>query len=460
MISKHRMKKLKFVLLLLLIQSAPVFPVNWLMLQGVEAPNINHRLFVFAQPSYTKDLGSEISAGPNSGKRAASSTVAPWFEDDAKFHFRRARAGVRGNFTGLLENNFSSKMNYFVLAEFAPNLLTYRFMGPKKRKLALDHLSLTFNHIKGARLRLGLFKTPGLEETYQGVVAQDYIEFTDFAAREVLERFATGNTRMTPSGGSNENIGTPVNISHGFNGARDWGVQVFESFKQDDWDYSYAFMLGRGTGIHESDRVQNMLEQYYYLSAEQDLPGGKGPWKHGIKYYAWLQNGERIFSSDPQMQIFERKRYGLGVRGQGSLFSMKAKQRLAIDLMFADGMIFVAPVGAVKGGDLMFAAQGGNRSRALSIDYGYFIMPKWELMFRWDKHELLYETDDRVWTQGDARDIKTMTYGIAHHVNPKLKFTFNFIDRKLTAPYEDHPVVDNVLNSIGQRYSFQLIWVY
>lgn len=460
MISKNIINKFKFVLLILSIQPVPAFSVNWLMLQGVESPKIDHQLFVFIQPSYTKDLGNEISVGPNSGKRTASTTIAPWFEDDSKFHIRRARAGIRGNFTGLLKNDFSEKMNYFLLAEFAPNLLTYRFMGPKKRTLALDHFSLTFNHIKGARIRLGLFKTPGLEETYQGIPAQDYIEFTDFAAREVLERFATGNTRMSPSGGTNENIGTPVKISQGFNGVRDWGVQIFDSFKQDDWDYSYAFMLGRGTGIHESERVQNMLEQYYYLSAEQSLPGGKGPWKYGIKYYAWLQNGERIFSSDPQMQAFERKRYGLGVRSQGALFNMKAKQRLDIGLMFADGMIFVSPVGAVKGGDLMFAAQKGNRSRALSIDYGYFIMPKWELMFRWDKHELLYEADDQVWTQGDSKNIETMTYGIQHRFTPKIKLTFNFIDRKVTAPYEDHPVIDNVLNSIGQRYSFQLTWIY
>ena len=457
------MKNNKLMILLLIsvfLTPSSVLAVNWLMLQGTEPAKVTHRLFLFAQPSYTRDLSSEITLGPNAGQRAVPTKIAPWFDNDSDLHFRRARAGVRGNFTGMMHNEFTSKMNYFVLAEFAPNLLTYDFLGSRERVLAPDHFSITLNHMPGARLRLGLFKTPGLEETYQGIVAQDYIEFTDYAAREMLERFATGNTRVSPSGGTNEDIGIPVSKSQGFNGVRDWGVQIFDSFKQDEWDLSYAFMLGRGAGIHETSRAQNPLEHYYYFSAEKNLPGGKGPWKHGVKYYAWLQKGVRVFESDPLQQEFNRERYGLGVRSQGALFGMQAKQRFDVGLMFADGMIFVAPVGAVKGGELMFAAEEGNRSRALSVDYAYFLNSSWELMMRWDKHELLYETDDVVWTQGDARDITGMTYGVQHHFSQKLKLAFNFIDRKASAPNESHAVVNNVVNSIGNRYSLQLTWIY
>lgn len=456
-------QKLKLNILLILLvmgYSTSAQAVNWLMLQGTEPANVSHRPFLFAQPSYTRDLSSEISAGPNTGRRALPTTVAPWFENDSEFHFRRARAGVRGNFTGVAQTDFTRKMNYFVLAEFAPNLLSYDFQGERERKLAPDHFSVTFNHIAGARLRLGLFKTPGLEETYQGIVSQDYIEFTDFAAREMLEIFASGNTRVSPSAGTNADIGVPVVKSEGFNGARDWGVQVFDSFKQDDWDYSYAFMLGRGAGIHESGRAQKPLEQYYYLSAEEDIAGGKGPWKYGIKYYAWLQKGVRVFASDPLQQEYDRLRYGIGVRSQGPLFGLTARQRLDIGLMVADGMLFVSPVGAVKGGDLMFAAEKGNRSRAVSIDYGYFVTPKWEAMLRWDRHELLYATDGIVWTRGDARNINAINYAVQYHFTPKMKLAFNFIDRKVTAPDENNPVVENVIGSIGNRYSVQLTWIY
>lgn len=434
--------------------------VNWLMLQGTEPSSVTHRPIIFIQPGYTKDLGQDIQLGPNAGKRAIPTLVAPWFEDDEKWHVRRARAGVRGNFTGDLRNPVTEKMNYFLLFEFAPNLLTYSFLGEQERAVALDHVSITANHIPGARLRFGLFKTPGLEETYQGIVTQDYIEFTDFAAREMLERYASGNFRASVSGGVNGAIGTPVTQSQGFNGVRDWGLQVFDSFKQQGWDYSYALMLGRGAGIQERERSQDALEQYYYLSAEQDLPGGSGPRKHGIKYYAWLQQGERVFSSDPLHQVFDRKRYGVGIRAQGRLFGLSDIQRLDIALTYAEGMIFVSPAGAVKGGNLMFAAEDGNRSRALSIDYGYFLTPKLEVMARWDHHELLYRTDGVVWTDGDARDITGKTIGVQYHFSPKLRLTANFIDRNIDAPNENHPVVEDVIGSIGQRYALQLTWVY
>ena len=456
-------KRFKFPILLLFVTFLlpyQVMAVNWLMLQGTESAKTTHKPFIFLQPSYTRDLSNEISAGPNAGKRVVATTVAPWFDDDSALHFRRARAGVRGNFTGMMHNDVTSKMNYFLLAEFAPNLLTYEFLGSRERVLAPDHISLTSNHIDGARLRFGLFKTPGLEETYQGIVAQDYIEFTDFAAREVLERFTTGNSRASPSGGTNGSIGTPVKESEGFNGARDWGVQVFDSFKNQDWDFSYAFMLGRGAGIHETERAQDPLEQYYYLSAEQDLAGGKGPWKHGMKYYAWLQKGVRVFETDPLQQEYDRLRYGLGMRSQGPLFGLKAKQRFDIGYMVADGMVFVGPAGGVSGGNLMIAAEDGNQSQAFSIDYGHFLSSSWELMLRWDKHELLNETDGIVWTQGDARDITSMTYGVQYHFTKKLKLAFNFIDKEVSAPNEPNPVVQNVVGSVGNRYTLQLTWIY
>lgn len=160
--------------LLLQLQFTSANAVNWLMLQGTEPAKVTHRSFLFLQPSYTRDLCRQINAGPNTGNRAVASTIAPRFDDNSRFHFRRARAGVRGNFTGILKNSFTEKMNYFFLAEFAPNLLTYDFSGERENVAGLDHLSITANHFTGARLRFGLFKTLGLEEIYQGIVAQDY----------------------------------------------------------------------------------------------------------------------------------------------------------------------------------------------------------------------------------------------------------------------------------------------
>ena len=48
---------------------------------------------------------------------------------------------------------FVDDINYFVLAETAPNLITYEPFGDRDHWVAPDHFTLTFNHIPGARIR-------------------------------------------------------------------------------------------------------------------------------------------------------------------------------------------------------------------------------------------------------------------------------------------------------------------
>ena len=234
-------------------------------------------------------------------------------DDDSnnELHIRRAKFGVRGIFTGGLRNRFTSKMNYFSLFEVAPNLITYDPFGNRSRIIALDHISLTFNHISGARIRTGLFKTPGMEETLQGVHSLDYIEFTSSTSRDVLEFFVTGAEKPAASP-SSPTLGTPVNTAIGINAVRDWGIQIFDSFKSSQWDLSYAVMMGRGEAINETGNNNNNLDLYLYTSAEYDLLGGIGTGKHGLKFYGWYQNGKRTFSTDIEKNEYDRTRYGIG----------------------------------------------------------------------------------------------------------------------------------------------------
>ena len=184
---------------------ASALAVNWLMLQGTEPPQIDYRRVAFMQPSITVDDSDAIALGPNAGKLAAPATIAPWFNNQERVHFRRLRVGVRGNVGDTADaSDFFGKVNYFILFELAPNLFTYDPFGERARPIGMDHLSLTFNHIPGARLRAGLFKMPGPEESYQGVINIHYNEFTFFTATQVLERFVTGNQRSSPSAGTNE----------------------------------------------------------------------------------------------------------------------------------------------------------------------------------------------------------------------------------------------------------------
>ncbi len=442
------------LLCLLLLFPASAQAVDWLMLQGTEGRS-GHYPVAFMQPSYTRDESDSLQLGPNSGKQAVLGTIAPWFNNQDRWHFRRLRFGMRGHLGAPSAQGLAPDMNYFVLLEAAPNLLTYEPFGERSRALAPDHFSITFNQLPGARIRAGLFKMPGPEESYQGVINIDYIEFTTFVATQVLERFAEGNTRQSPSAGSNFTRGTPTSTAYGFNGVRDWALQVFDQFQQGPWSLSYALALGRGEDIHTLDPEFHQWERYLYLSTEHDLPGGKGPKKHGLKAYTWHQQGKRRFATDPDLQEFDRVRYGVGFRALGPLFGGDRIHRISMEWMQAEGMIFIGPTGGVKGGLLQFAEDRNNHSRALSLDYGFFLTPQWELDLRVARHELLYRQDGDPWTAGDARIVEEITYGVQYHMGPKSRLTFNYLQRNLRAPNESHPVVQNVADSIGNRWGIQ-----
>ena len=471
---------------------ATVLAANWLMLQGTEHPLAPaHKFWGFIQPSYTYDSSDKLSGltdspGPpdfstNNGERLAISSVSPWFDDNERLHVRRARFGARGLFTGPLRNPFTAKMNYFTLFEVAPNLLTYDPFGDRARAVALDHLSVTFNHVPGARLRAGLFKTPGPEEALQGVHTLDYIEITDFVGREVLERFVKGAARPAGSPASLA-MGIPENSAYGVNGVRDWGLQVFDSFKRNGWDLSYAVMLGRGEAIQETDTTNDTPELYLYTSAEYGLPGGWGVHKNGIKFYGWYQHGEREFSSDPTKKDYDRIRYGAGAKVLGRLFGPKYKYRIGVELMQADGMIFFAPAGGVAegnidNGNLQIAAEDGNKARGYTLDLGFYPNNKWQFDLRYHRHDLLYDTSRTV-NPGNERELTDITLGVNYHFSRKLRLTVNYVFRDVEAPrsYASSapggifPVkavadgitrnVKNIVNTVDNRFLTQVTWMF
>ena len=472
--------------------SGPVCAANWLMLQGTEHPLAPaHKFWGFIQPAWTHDTSDDLSGltdspGPpdfsvNNGERLAITSVSPWFDDNERFHIRRARFGARGVFTGRLRNSFTSKVNYFTLFEVAPNLLTYDPFGDRARAIALDHLSVTFNHLPGARIRAGLFKTPGPEEALQGVHTLDYIELTDFIAREVLERFVKGAAKPAGSPNSPE-LGKPENSAYGINAVRDWGVQVFDSFVQEQWDLSYAVMLGRGEAISETGGFNDPPELYLYASAEHQLPGGWGVRKHGIKMYGWYQYGQRQFSSDPQDKDYDRTRYGIGARLLAGIPGSTFKARLGVELMQADGLIFFAPAGGVAdgnidNGNLQIAAEDGNKSRGLTLDLGFLPNNKWQFDLRYHRHDLLYDTAATV-NPGNERELTEITLGLNYHFSRKLRLTVNYVFREVTAPqhyassdpggrFPTKPVADGItenvkkiVNTVDDRAGVQLTWSF
>ncbi len=124
-------------------------------------------------------------------------------------------------------------MNYFLLAEFGNNGIT---TGKGASQGQLTDASVTLNYIPGARVRAGLFKTPGSEEGLQAAFVANYINFSNATDRLLLERdfeYESGNTERDGPVGA----------------FRDTGVQVFDTFNLGGWDTSYAVMIGNGSGL-------------------------------------------------------------------------------------------------------------------------------------------------------------------------------------------------------------------
>ena len=181
---------------------------NWLMLQGTEPVGQSERakIWGFVQPEYQSTDGTELKAGPWSGQEAVFNQIGPDLKTDSQFSIRRARIGVRG--TGF---PLDSKVNYFLLAEFGNNGITRA--GGQNGAAKITDASITLNHVKGARLRVGQFKTPGAEEGLQAIHVFDYVNFTNVTNGLLLERHFDGDGSDTDSANADRKS-TRLNSSH------------------------------------------------------------------------------------------------------------------------------------------------------------------------------------------------------------------------------------------------------
>ena len=215
---------------------------NWLMLQGTEPESSVPRAKVwgFVQAQYQKD-NSDANA---SDEYIPPKLIGPNLSSQEQFNVNRARLGVRG--TGF---PLDGKTNYFLLAELGNNGIT----APGGGSARLTDASITLNQIPGARIRVGLFKTPGAEEALQAIHVFDYINFTTVTNQLLLERFP--NRKYTAN---NLEVSLPAPEKLGgfekpVGAFRDVGVQVFDTIVRDDWEHSYAVMLGNGNGLNFGD---------------------------------------------------------------------------------------------------------------------------------------------------------------------------------------------------------------
>jgi len=448
---------------LLAISAASLAPAtqaaNWLMLQGTEPAGAAGRakLWGFIQPEYQATDGTKLKAGPYSGQDAIFNTILPNRETESQFNLRRARFGVRGQ--GFpLDNN----TNYFFLAEAGNNGITRPGGGTGSVKLT--DASITLNHLEFARFRVGQFKTPGAEEGLMAIHVFNYVNFTNVTNGVLLERFLKydGSGTFVNSSGSSDSghANGPLGPVGAF---RDIGVQMFQTFKKNDWEHSYAIMIGNGNGITRSDN-NDSKDLYLYWSSEK-VYGGKGGRRQGWKTFAWYQKGKRTLtleqgtatSSDDVTQDFDRKRWGVGTT------YLKGKYRAGAEYIAADGMIRNgtdggAVVGSISNNGLSRASLNvlpNDKADGWYLDFGYKIKPNIELDIRYDRYNRATEV------AANERRFETATVGAQYFFNKKTRLIFNYEFRNAEAPNLAGSANPNIiLDGMDNLASVQLLAIF
>lgn len=447
---------------------------NWLMLQGTEAPNAapTAQVWGFLQMSYQADNSKPDATGGYIPPKL----IGPNLTSQSTFNVDRARIGVRGQ-------NFplDSKVNYFFLAEFGNNGVTSsgnstavgaapitRVSSNTGSSAKLTDASITLNHIPGARIRVGLFKTPGPEESLQAIHVFDWVNFSEVTNQLMLERFPN-RVHVTANNAPYNPATTATSQLNGFDrpvGAfRDTGIQVFDAFRFGSWEQSYALMIGNGNGLDMTD-IDNHKDAYAYLSTEK-IFGGEGAKREGIKFFVWGQTGKRKYDStgiapagDGIYETYDRKRSGLGVK------MLTKSYKFGAEYMKGKGMIFNGPdkpTWALTNAGISNPNASDNGLKADAngwyVDGGWFI-PKTslELDLRYDVYHRLDGSDYQL-------DWKTWTVGLQYHFNPKTRLTFNWATRDINAPNQpaagtSPTTPNNALTGIDQRYSLQLTSIF
>ncbi|WP_455365589.1 porin [Kaarinaea lacus] len=419
---------------------------NWLMLQGTEPSGEAPRAKVwgFIQAQYQKDESDPCTApapgcGPNQDPYIPPKLIGPNLDSQDGFNVNRARIGVRG--TGF---PLDSNVNYFILAELGNNGIT----AGSDNKYLTD-ASITLNHIKGARVRAGLFKTPGFEEGLQAIHVFDYVNFTTVGNQLMLERYPReGDVFHPPQTTPNADMNA---YSSSVGAFRDVGIQIFDTFKTADWEHSYALMYGNGNGLNFADNDENK-DVYAYLSTEMVF-GGKGPRREGLKIFAWYQDGKRTNVHD-RTQEQDRTRQGGGVK------YLKKPFRVTAEYLSGKGMIFQGqhrpgphPSGTPT--DLN-GIWNDEKADGYYVDLGWYIgNTKWEIDLRYD----FYTRGEHHQTSAadDESEYETITVGTQYHFNKKTRVNLEYADRSFKS---DTTAVNNQLEGVKGRFAIQLTHIF
>lgn len=424
-----------------MLATTNTFAANWLMLQGTEpdaaAPRV--KMWGFVQAQYQKD-DSDANAG---GAYIPPKLIGPNLTSQSAFNVNRARIGLRG--TGM---PIDPKVNYFMLLELGNNGITAAEGGGAY----ITDASITLNHIKGARIRMGTFKAPMAEEGLAAIHVFDYINFTSVSNQLMLERFP--NARDGSNAPPSAIPATGLNqFDRGVGAFRDTGVQVFDAFRNGDWEHSYAIMIGNGNGLNFGDN-DDEKDTYVYFSTEK-IFAGKGPFRQGVKMFAWSQSGSRQLDQSADGVYnpveYDRDRAGVGIK------YLKKPWRATFEYMTGEGMIFVGPDKALFDINAPGGAGDGTLGEASGfyLEGGYYIPgTAWSVDLRYDVYNRL--EDDTL-----EMEFATTTLGANYKFNKKTRLTLGISDTAAEAINFATGVGPNAnLDGVGSRFAVQVTHIF
>jgi len=426
---------------------------NWLQLQGTEPAGVAApvKVWGFLQPTYfyikgNRSVSGATAASGLNGQVPNFNLVPPDFTSSSSFNLFRARVGVRGTVMP-----FDNSINYFVLAELGDNAYTNTgSAGTHSSATRMSDASITFNYIPGARVRVGLFKTPGPLEGLTGIQTLDYVQFTNVTQQLIQEPFFdTGAATVAAPLPGSTTTGYSASPSGGtIDAFRDTGVQVFDWFRSGPWETSYAAMVGNGSPNFTTDN--NNGKDFYGMVQESYVLGNSaGPRRRDVSSWLWYQHGNRTFNS----QGYKRVRQGLGAQMRTG-FMQPWAMRVTGEYMQGYGMIPVAQT--FPSASATMYPGFNNRADGYYAESGLFVSKNIELDLRYDQYNRLTNS------AADERSFKTWAMGVQYFFTPMARVTLNYEIRSVDV---SHPgaitaaaALQNaqaVTNSIGDRIDLQ-----
>jgi hypothetical protein len=449
----------KFLGLALPLFCSQLDAADWLMLQGsepetvvvkdVSVPNSNKApiLWGFIQVNYKQDRGDE-QISPTGINQTPFSLLNPDLEDQSGFNVFRARLALRGM------ADDENLVNYFFMTEFGNNAIN-NLAGHREVATYFTDASVTLKYLPYAKLRVGMFKTPGSEEGLQAVFVSPYIEFTTMTNQQLLERQVTevGIAQTGAAAGGALTVHyTSTTVDQPIAAFRDTGAQIFDTVPlTDTWSVSYAYMYGNGTGI-SMDASNNQETHYGYLALENNFNEKRGYFHESMKFYGWIQDGERTLLSNDGVTTTEvnanRQRYGVGMTYYHNGLRFEA------EYMKAKGMIYTGAKDAdadplAEDWQFQYAVADENTADGGYLNLQYEIFPKkFELFGRYDIMDRL-PNDEKA-----ERKYKTATLGCSYRFKGATRIDFNYAFRDAKAP--GNSGAQKVLDNMGDRVSVQL----